>query len=153
MQAAKNGRSRHQAIGAAFAVIMALASGAHATPSKSTVAQATHVCTSCGVVRAVNVVKHQGKGGYVGMIGGGVVGALAGSQFGHGGGKTVAELAGAAGGAYAGNEIQKRVNTTKEYLVQVHMTNGGTRTFSYAGPPGFAVGSRVRVKNGTLVQD
>src|SRR5471032_2922234 len=111
--------------------------------SQSTVALADPVCANCGVVRAVNRVKHKGQGGYVGMIGGGVVGALVGSQIGHGGGRTVAELAGAAGGAYAGNEIEKRVNTTTAYHVVVHMETGGSRTFSYAGPPGFAVGSRV----------
>ena len=124
-----------------------------AAASQSTVALADPVCANCGVVRAVNRVKHKGKGGYVGMIGGGVVGALVGSQIGHGGGRTVAELAGAGGGAYVGNEIEKRVNTTTAYLVVVHMENGSSRTFSYAGPPGFAVGSRVRVKNGTLVQE
>ena len=153
MEAAQKSRIHRLFAAAAAVAIIASAVDAGAVPANSSVAQANHVCASCGVVRAVNVVKHKGKGGYVGMIGGGVAGALLGGEIGHGSGRTVAQLAGAAGGAYAGNEIEKRVHTTKEYLVAVHMDHGGTRTFSYNGPPGFAVGSRVRVKNGTLVHN
>ena len=87
------------------------------------------------------------------MVGGGVVGAVVGSQIGHGGGKTVAELAGAAGGAFLGNEIQKKVTTTTHYEVVVRLENGGSQTVSYPTQPGFTVGSRVRVENGTLVQN
>jgi outer membrane lipoprotein SlyB len=107
-------------------------------------------CVNCGVVEAINVVEVKGEGSYVGKIGGGVVGALLGSQIGKGRGTTVAEIAGAAGGAYAGNEIEKRVKTTKQYEVVVRLENGGTRTFAYAEQPGFAVGSKVKVVNGTL---
>jgi outer membrane lipoprotein SlyB len=108
------------------------------------------VCADCGVVEAINVVEVKGKGSYLGPIAGGVAGALLGSQIGHGSGTTIAELAGAAGGAYAGNEIEKRVKTTKHYEVVVHLENGGSKTFSYAAQPGFAVGTRVKVANGTL---
>ena len=113
---------------------------------------AAPICVNCGVVEAVNVVETKGNGSYLGMIGGGVVGALLGSQVGHGTGKTVAEVAGAAGGAWAGNEIEKKVKTTKHYEVVVRLQNGGTQTVSYAAQPAFSVGSRVRVENGTLVQ-
>jgi outer membrane lipoprotein SlyB len=124
-----------------------------AAASQTSVAQTNPVCANCGVVEAVHAVKHKGKGGYVGMIGGGVAGALVGSQIGHGGGKTVAELAGAAGGAFLGNEVEKKVHTTTHYAVVVRLENGGTQTVSYATQPGFSVGSRVRVENGTLVQN
>jgi outer membrane lipoprotein SlyB len=110
------------------------------------------MCANCGVVEAVNVVEAKGNGSYLGMIGGGVVGALLGSQVGRGRGTTAAELVGAAGGAYAGNEIEKRVKTTKHYEVLVRLENGGSQTISYAAQPGFSVGARVRVENGTLVQ-
>ena len=89
----------------------------------------------------------------VGMIGGGVAGALVGSQIGRGRGKTVAELAGAAGGALLGNEIEKKVHTTTHYDVVVRMDGGGSQTVSYAAQPGFSAGSHVRVENGTLVQN
>lgn len=74
-------------------------------------------CANCGVVEAINVIEVKGEGSYLGMIAGGLAGALLGSQVGggSGSGKKVATVAGAAGGAYAGNEIEKRMKTTKHY--------------------------------------
>ena len=112
--------------------------------------QAARLCVNCGVVEAINQVEVKGDGSYLGMIAGGVAGALLGSQVGHGAGTTVAEVAGAAGGAYAGKEIEKRMKTTKHYEVLVRLENGGTKTISYAAHPGFAVGAKVKVENGTL---
>ncbi len=114
---------------------------------------AAPVCANCGVVEAVHVVQVKGDGSYIGMIGGGVVGALLGSQVGHGSGTTIAEVAGAAGGAWAGNEIEKRMKTTKHYEVVVRLANGGSQTVTYKTQPAFSVGSRVRVENGALVQN
>jgi len=107
-------------------------------------------CINCGVVEAINVVEVKGEGSYLGMIAGGVAGALLGSQIGQGRGTTVAEVAGAAGGAYAGHEVEKRMKATKHYEVVVRLENGGSQTVSYAAQPGFAVGTRVKVENGTL---
>jgi outer membrane lipoprotein SlyB len=107
-------------------------------------------CVDCGVVEAINVVEVKGNGSYLGTIAGGVAGVLLGSQVGHGAGTTVAQVAGAAGGAYVGNEIEKRMKTTKHYEVVVRLDNGGSKTVSLAAHPGFAVGSRVTVANGTV---
>lgn len=107
-------------------------------------------CATCGVVEAIHVVEVKGQGSYLGPIAGGVAGALLGSQVGQGTSNTVATLAGAAGGAYAGSLIEKSVKTTKHYEVVVRLENGGTQTISYASQPGFAVGSKVKVTNGTL---
>jgi outer membrane lipoprotein SlyB len=113
---------------------------------------AAPACGNCGVVEAVNLVEVKGDGSYVGMIGGGVIGALLGGQVAHrGSGKTVAQVAGAAGGAWAGNEIEKKVRATKHYEVVVRLENGGSQTVSYPSQPGMAIGTRVRVENGTLV--
>jgi outer membrane lipoprotein SlyB len=109
------------------------------------------VCANCGTVEAINVIEVKGNGNYLGMIAGGVGGALLGSQVGHGQGTTVAELLGAAGGALAGNEIQKRMQTAKHYEVVVRLENGGSQTVSYPAQPALSVGSRVRVENGALV--
>ena len=117
---------------------------------QSSARQAARLCVNCGVVEAINTVEVKGEGSYLGMIAGGVAGALLGSQIGSGRGTTVAEVAGAAGGAYAGHEIEKKMKATKHYEVVVRLENGGTRTVSYATQPGFAVGARVRVDNGTL---
>ena len=115
--------------------------------------QAARICPNCGVIEAVNVIEVKGDGSYIGMIAGGLAGVLLGSQVGQGRGTTVAEIAGAAGGAYAGNEIEKRMKTTKHYEVAVRLENGGSQTVFYAAEPGFRVGDRVKVENGTLVRD
>lgn len=111
---------------------------------------AHRICPDCGVVEAINVVEVQGQGSYLGPIAGGVAGALLGSQVGHGSGTTIAQVLGAAGGAYAGSAIEKKVKATKHFEVVVRLDNGGTRTVSYDAHPGFAIGARVKVANGTL---
>lgn len=110
-------------------------------------------CANCGVVEAINVIEVKGEGSYLGMIAGGLAGALLGSQVGQGRGTTAAELAGAAGGAYAGHEVEKRMKTTKHHEVIVRLESGGTQAISYEAVPGFKVGDKVRVENGTLVGD
>lgn len=117
---------------------------------QSSLRPAHRICLDCGVVEAINVIEVQGQGSYLGPIAGGVAGALLGSQVGHGSGTTIAQVLGAAGGAYAGREIEKRVKSTKHYEVVVRLDNGGTRTVSYDAQPGFAVGAKVKVTNGTL---
>jgi len=110
-------------------------------------------CVNCGVVEAVNVIEVKGEGNYLGMIAGGLAGALLGSQVGGGSGRTIATVAGAAGGAYAGREIENRVKTTKHYEVITRLESGGTQAVSYEAEPAFRVGDRVRVENGTLVRN
>lgn len=117
---------------------------------RPTARKAARACVNCGVVEAINVVEVKGDGSYLGMIAGGVAGALLGSQVGSGRGTTVAQVAGAAGGAYAGREIEKRMKATKHFEVVVRLENGGSQTFSYEAQPAFAVGARVKVENGTL---
>ena len=87
------------------------------------------------------------------MIAGGIAGALLGSQVGHGRGTTVAEVAGAAGGAYAGNEAEKYIKRTKHYEVIVRLQDGGSQALSYPAQPSFKVGDKVRVEAGALVLD
>lgn len=110
-------------------------------------------CANCGVVEAVNVIEVKGEGNYLGMIAGGLAGALLGHQVGGGSGKQIATVAGAAGGAFAGNEIEKRMKTTKHYEVITRLENGGTQAIPYETDPGYKVGDRVRVENGTLVRN
>lgn len=110
-------------------------------------------CANCGVVEAVNVIEVKGDGNYLGMIAGGLAGALLGHQVGGGTGKTVATVAGAAGGAFAGNEIEKHMKTTKHYEVIARLENGGTQAIPFDTDPGYKVGDRVRVENGTLVRN
>ena len=81
-----------------------------------------------------------------------VAGAVLGSQVGRGDGTTIAQVLGAAGGAYAGNEVEKRMKTTKHYEVVVRLEGGGSQMVSYPSDPALKIGTRVRVDNGALVQ-
>jgi outer membrane lipoprotein SlyB len=125
-----------------------LIAGPGAPPRQQPVAR---TCLNCGVVEAINPVEVQGKGSYIGMIAGGAVGALLGTQVGSGRGTTAAEIAGAAGGALLGNEAEKRIKTARHFDVVVRLDGGGTQTVSYPTAPSFRVGDRVKVENNTLV--
>lgn len=110
-------------------------------------------CASCATVEAVNVVQVNGDGSYLGTVGGGVVGALLGSQVGSGNGRTAAQIAGAVGGAYAGRNLERQARKTEHHEVVVRFANGGTQTVAYENDPGYRVGDKVRVNNGTLVRE
>ncbi len=107
-------------------------------------------CPDCAQVVAVSQTEKAGEGSAVGMITGGVVGAVLGHQLGGGFGKDLATVAGAAGGAYAGKEIEKRATTHKVWTVTVKLPDGHTSNFEYASHPGYQVGDKVRVENNKL---
>jgi outer membrane lipoprotein SlyB len=108
------------------------------------------VCTSCGVVASVNAITQKGEGSGLGAVAGGVLGGVLGNQIGGGSGKKIATVAGAAGGAYAGHQVEKNMKSVTHYDVVVNMDDGTTRTFSYDTQPAFQAGSKVRVVNGAL---
>jgi outer membrane lipoprotein SlyB len=111
------------------------------------------ICADCGAVAEVREVEVKGEGSGVGAVAGGVAGAVIGNQIGSGGTRTVARIAGAAGGAYAGHEIEKRARSQKRYDVVVRMEGGGERTVSSNSPPSWRVGDRVRIVDGKLELD
>ncbi|HWU84092.1 MAG TPA: glycine zipper 2TM domain-containing protein [Rhodocyclaceae bacterium] len=110
------------------------------------------VCSTCGTVESVRLVERKGSGSGLGAVAGGVAGALIGHQFGGGSGRTVMTIAGAGGGAYAGNEIEKNINKTSVYQIRVRMEDGSQRTLTQREVPSVDSGDRVRIKNGTLVK-
>ncbi|OFZ99284.1 MAG: hypothetical protein A2Z64_13850 [Betaproteobacteria bacterium RIFCSPLOWO2_02_67_12] len=83
---------------------------------------------------------------------GGLTGAIVGNQFGRGSGRTVMTIAGAAGGAYAGNSIEKNVKKHTVFRVTVRLDDGTVRTLTQSQPPPFAVGERVRIVNGNSLE-
>lgn len=109
-------------------------------------------CYNCGTIEAINLVEVKGQGNYLGTIGGGVVGALLGSQVGGGRGRTAAEIAGAVGGAYAGNTIEGKARRAVHYEVLVRMQNGATQTLTFAAEPGYRVGDKVQVNDGVITR-
>ena len=107
-------------------------------------------CAQCGEVESIRAVEVKGQASGIGAVAGGVTGAVVGSQFGHGGGRTALGVLGAAGGAYAGHEIEKNVRKSTSWRVTVRMDDGSVRTLSQSTQPLFAVGDKVKVVNGAL---
>lgn len=113
-------------------------------------APAVAYCADCGRVASVNVIEKKGEGSALGVIGGGVAGALLGNQVGGGTGKTLATIAGAAGGAYAGNKVEANMKSTRAWVVRVRMDNGDERSIEMDRDPGLINGDLVRVSGNTL---
>ncbi len=82
------------------------------------------------------------------MVAGGVLGGVLGHQIGSGRGNTVATIAGAAGGAYVGNEVEKNKKKTGYWSVGIKMDSGQNRTFTYSSQPTVHEGERVKLVDG-----
>jgi outer membrane lipoprotein SlyB len=108
-------------------------------------------CASCGTVESIRAVELKGDATGLGAAAGGVTGAVVGNQIGRGHGNTAMTIIGAAGGAFAGNEIEKNMKKHYAYRVTVRMDDGSYRTVSQATAPTVAVGGRVRIANGALI--
>ena len=109
------------------------------------------VCASCGTVASIRLIEIKGDATGLGAVAGGVTGAVVGNQMGRGNGNAIMTLLGAAGGAMAGNEIEKNVKKHYRYRVTVRMDDGSYRTVSQAAVPSVGVGERVRVVNGAVL--
>ena len=110
------------------------------------------VCADCGKVVSVGQVEKKGEGSAMGMVAGGVAGALLGNQIGGGTGKTLATGGGAAGGAFAGREIEKRMTSQKVWDVKVQYANGNSSNFEFQNDPGFRVGDSVKNSDRSIVR-
>jgi outer membrane lipoprotein SlyB len=110
-------------------------------------------CVSCGTVDSIRVIEKAGEGSGVGMVAGGLIGGLIGHQVGQGRGNTAATIVGAAGGAYAGHQVEKNAKKVTTYDVSVRMDDGTLRTVGYDAEPGFRTGDKVRFVDGRLVRN
>lgn len=88
----------------------------------------------------------------LGAVIGGVAGAVVGRQIGGGTGRDVATVAGALGGAVAGNAVERNRNAgvRESYRVSVQLDNGATRIYDVPSPGELRVGDRVRLDNGQI---
>ena len=127
------------------------AAGVVAVQSASAPGATKAACAGCGKVLSVRVVEKAGEGGTAGMVAGGLAGALLGNQIGKGNTRTVATIAGAAGGAYAGKKIEESARTTKRWEVSVRFESGDERTYSFDQDPGFGAGSEVKASGNSIV--
>lgn len=115
------------------------------------------LCATCGTVESAVAVERQGKVNGVavgdttigiGTVAGGVLGGVLGNQVGGGNGRTAMTVLGAAGGAYAGNAVEKNMKKVTVYQMRVRMNNGSVRTIEQSSP--VAAGSSVVVEGNSL---
>jgi outer membrane lipoprotein SlyB len=109
-------------------------------------------CLDCGRVLGVRVGEKKGESSALGLIGGGVAGALLGNQVGGGSGKKVATVAGAVGGAYAGKKIEEHANSSKIWTVDVQYDNGNKGAIQFDRDPGLQAGDRVKKSGNSLMR-
>lgn len=153
----------HEAVAARAPVGNASApAGSHAPTPRPVAGSAAHApqapargsasaCSNCGTVESVRTVELKGDASGLGAVAGGVTGAVIGNQMGSGRGNTAMTVIGAAGGAFAGNEIEKNIKKRHVYRVTVRMEDGSYRTLSQSEPPAVGAGARVRIQDGALI--
>ena len=107
-------------------------------------------CPDCGKVLGVQVIEKKGERGALGLIAGGVVGGLLGNQVGGGRGNTLATIAGAAGGAYAGKKVEENVKSGTVWSVHVRFNDGQQHAFEFDHDPHFVAGDPV-VRSGNTI--
>jgi outer membrane lipoprotein SlyB len=105
-----------------------------------------------GTVQAVREVKDPGQHTALGPIAGGIAGAVIGDQIGKGKGNTrkVLTVLGAAGGAFAGREIEKHARGTTHWEIDVRRDDGRYETVRSEVAPPWQPGERVRLVDGRL---
>jgi len=110
------------------------------------VAHRTAAPSTLGSIDRIEPITQRPQGNGTGAVIGGVAGAVIGNQFGHGLGRAAMTGLGAAGGAVAGNNIERNVRkTVVGYRVHVRLDDGSTRTFERTHVGDLHVGDRVRV--------
>lgn len=100
------------------------------------------------VVESVREVKEPGDAKGVGAIAGGVLGGVLGNKLGKG--KGLVTVLGAAGGAFAGHQVEKQVRAEKRWEIGVRLDDGSQRTLSSDVQPAWHAGDRVRVVDDRL---
>jgi outer membrane lipoprotein SlyB len=95
------------------------------------------------IVESVREVKEPGDGKGVGAIAGGLVGGVLGNKLSKG--KGLVTILGAAGGAFAGHQVEKRVRSEKRWEIAVRLDDGSQRTLSSDIQPAWHAGDRVRL--------
>ena len=107
-------------------------------------------CPDCGVVESVRSLRQQAPVSGLGAAAGAVLGGVLGHQVGGGNGRTLATIAGAVGGGFAGNAVEDNVKTKTSYEVLVRMEDGSRQRFMM-DVQRWRSGDQVRVQGGELV--
>ena len=97
-------------------------------------------------VRPITIQSEQSSGG--GAIAGGAVGGVAGSAIGGGTGRTLAIIGGAILGALAGNAIEDKMDKKDGLEISVRLDNGETRVIAQEADLPIMMNQRVQVISG-----
>ena len=101
-----------------------------------------------GHVTAIDPIRTRPQGTGVGAVAGGVVGGVLGHEL---IGGTAATVVGAAGGAVAGNNLERNHREgVAGYTVHVRLDDGRSRTITVPHVGDLRVGDRVRVDGGRV---
>jgi outer membrane lipoprotein SlyB len=100
------------------------------------------------VVESVREVKEPGDAKGVGAVAGGVLGGVVGNKLGKG--KGLVTILGAAGGAFAGHQIERHARGKKHWEIAVRLDDGSQRTLSSDVEPVWHAGDRVRLVDNQL---
>lgn len=117
-------------------------------------APSSAACYDCGTVTRIDTRSRGGTApNATGAVLGGIIGAVAAREIAHRntdseGRKNTATVAGAAGGAIAGNAIQNNIQAQAVYDVHIRMDNGRMNVVTQKDLGGIREGSYVRVANG-----
>ncbi len=99
-----------------------------------------------GRVTRIEPIEERPSGTGVGGVAGAAIGGLVGNHFGGGLGRTALTVLGVAGGAVAGNNVERNVRErTVGYKVEIELDNGESRLIQETSVGDLKVGDRVRV--------
>ena len=119
-------------------------------PSAPVVVAQAAAWRDCGGVESIREINVAGESNGLGAAGGAVVGGLLGNQVGGGHGRQAMTVVGAIGGAMAGNQVQKNMNSHRSYEITVRMEDGARRSMIQRSAPAWRTGDSVRVYNGAI---
>lgn len=135
-------------------VALAVGSTGCSTPSASAgvytygQAQSEQIVRTGTIVNLRPVTIQQDRTSGAGMLAGGAIGGVAGSAIGGGTGRDLAIVGGAILGALAGNKIEEEAGKSKGIEITVKLDNGETRVIAQADDQRLAIGQRVQVISG-----
>lgn len=135
-----------------LAVLIGVGSAGCTFPSSSRVVSRSQVGRAqridYGTIEKMNSVVVAGQRGQIGTLGGGLTGAAATSDVGHGAGHALAQAGGAVVGAVAGQAVEEVVTRKDALEIIVKLDNGSLVMVTQETSPGFQIGDRVLVASG-----
>lgn len=111
-------------------------------------AQSEQIVRHGTVVSVRPIVIQRDRSSGAGMVAGGALGGVAGSAIGGGTGRDLAIVGGAILGALAGEQVEERMGRTNGLEITVRLDNGEDRVIAQEADVPISVGQRVSVISG-----